>query len=614
MLRTQTADELSVIQWFMAEEKDADALRAPYLLDQEMLLSFYMNHRQQPLPQGLEWMSGELLADSMLLVESLVPNIANSIFGGKSISVDAFTLAGSDVNKALDKGLYRMRRQANFEFGAVPSIRMAAILGHQIQENIWVTEWGTKRTPIMSNPSQNAFGEEVPGAIVDWKLSRTRTFDGPRTFYPDTAKVWKSAATNMLGESLVQIKEISLDYDYMKDVNDEYEADYGEPFYVNMAELGHKHRTQLASSANSYGNAGYDFGARQQSSTEQASNLSGNQLNGSNSITMRQGWARVPKHIRDYGDQPQERLVIYTADGILLRDIPMPTWNMSSPMHDIKFMQVANEAYGRTPLWWCLSEIEQRSELRNLRVAEAWLNIFQTRIKNRNANWDNNDFGLVPGGVMTYDSDENIRPQDAIMNLPRHPVLQEAYREDSLSEEHINRVMGSTPNMQGEGLGQRATLGEAQLVDSRAGGRVDLIGRQLAHQYEVPAGKDYLGMFAAFSDRPLEVQIDGEQGSFPVQIFAEEIDFDYDVVVNAGEWGILNGQSLNALRETFGLVMNSPEAVFEVDARAAISHFQHRTGMDNILKPRQQAENERQQAQQMQLAEMAASRSGGAQG
>jgi hypothetical protein len=208
MLRTQTADELAVVQWFLKQEHDADVMRNPYLEDQEMLLSFYMNHRQQPLPHGLEWMSGDLLADTFLLVESVIPGVAQSAFGGKSVSVNAYTLAGTQVNKALDKGLYRLRRRAQFEMNAIPSVRMASIGGHQIQENIWVTEWGHKRIPILSNPRRNAFGEIVPGAVVDHDIRPVKVFNGPRTYYPDTAKVWKSPACDMLGNPLVWIKEI----------------------------------------------------------------------------------------------------------------------------------------------------------------------------------------------------------------------------------------------------------------------------------------------------------------------------------------------------------------------------------------------------------------------
>lgn len=612
MLRTHQADEHSVVDWFMKHEHDSDVMRAPYLDDQEMLLSFYMNQRQQPLPQGLEWMSGDLLADSYLLVESLLPSVANSVFGGKSIAVNAYTLAGSQVNKALDKGLYRLRRQADFEMTAIASMRMAATLGHATQKNVWVTQWGHKRVPIMSNPRRNAFGEEVPGAIVDHEIREVKTFDGPRSFYPDNALIWKSAATDMLGRPLVWIEEMTLNLDYMETVNNDYEAEYGEPFYHNLELLRSEHKSFMARDREMTGNAGWPMAMRRRSTTEQAAWQGRINLQGSNTVTMRWGYARVPEHVRDYGrmNQVQERLVVYTADGIVLRDVPMPTYNLRAPFRDIKFMQVANEPYGRSPLWWALSEIEQRSELRNLRLAEAWLNIFQTRVMNRNVNWDQHDNGIVPGGIMLYDADEKIRPQDVAMSMPRQPILQEAYREDALSEDHINRVMGSTPNMQGEGLGSRATLGEAQLVDSRAGGRVDLLARQLAHQYELGAAEDYLGMFAAFSSEPLEVQIDGEEQSFPVQIFAEEIDFEYDVEVNAGEWGILNGQSLNALREAFGLVMASPEAVFEVDARTAISAFQHRTGMDNILKPRQQAENERLAAREAELLQATAGQGG----
>ena len=604
-LRSDSANDLAVIEWMLAEKDSADILRQPYLDLQQELLSFYMNYRKQPLPQGLEWMSGDLLADSFMLVESMLPSIAGNVLDGKSVTVNAYTMAGTQINMALDKALYRLRRVAAFEKTTIPSIRMAGIFGHQFQKNIWVTEWGNRRFPIFSNPQYNAHGEKISsGRLVDYEHRVVKKFDGPRTYYPDTARVWKSAATNALGDALFWCEEVTNNLDYMHMVNDDYKAVHGEPFYDNLDTFTHGGDvTQLSRSPHYTGNAGYNVSSRQRTATEQASGLSTIHLEGHNAVVMYQGYATVPKHIRDYSrmGEPQERLVVFTPDGVKLRDVPMPTWNMSAPLHDIMFMQVANEPFGRTPLWWTLGETEQRSENRNLRLAEAKLNIFQTRIANRNANFDQNDFVNQPGGVWMYDHD-TLTPQQAITALPRQPVMQEIYREDALAEDHMNRVFGSTPNMQGSGLGSRATLGEAQLVDSRAGGRADLISKQLAWQYELNAGRDYLGMFAAFSEEPLEVQVDGEEASFPVQIFSDEIDFDYDVEINAGEYGVMNGQSLMALREAFGLIMANPDTMHEIDPRKGISAYQHRSGMDNILRPQVEAQASRDRAMMAQIA------------
>lgn len=614
-LLSDNENEARVIEWFLAEKDSAEILRQPYLEQQAELISFYMNYRQQPLPHGLEWMSGDLLPDAFLLIESLLPNIAMNVFDGKSVAVNAYTLAGTQVNMALDKALYRMRRIAQFEHETLPSVRMAGTLGHQFQKNIFVTEWGHKRYPIFSNPQYNAFGERVSaGRLVDYEMREVKLFDGPRSYYPDTAKVWKSAATDMVGNPLVWIEEITQNLDYMKTVNKDYEDVHGEPFYKNLDMIETGHVTQLSRSPYFTGNSGYNLAARNRTATEQASGLSAIHLEGHNAVVMNHGYARVPEHIRDYSEmgEPQERLLVFTPDGLCLRDVPMPTWNMKAPFHDIKFMQVANEPFGRTPLWWCLSEVEQRSEMRNLRMAEAWLNIFQVRVANRDANFDQNDFVNQPGAVWFYDN-ETIKPQDALQVLPRSPVYQEIYREDALMEDHINRTFGSTPNMQGEGLGSRATAQEASLVDARAGGRADLISRQLAWQYELPASRDYLGMFATFAEDPLEVQIDGEEASFPVQIFSDEIDFDYDVEINAGEYGVMNQQSLMALQQAFGAVMSNPDVLMhDIDSRGVISKWQHRSGMDNILNPAAEANMSRQQAMQAQMLAAQAGQQGAA--
>lgn len=603
-MRSDSARELALVDWLFAEEAAADTAREPYLSEQRENISFYMNHRLQPLPQGLEWMSGELLPDSFLLIESLLPNIATGVFGGKSLAVDAFSLAGTGINKVLDKLLYKLRRDAGFEFSSIPSIRMCGITGHQTQKNVWVDQWGTKRIPVVSNPQFNAQGEKIaPGRIVDYKFEEHKTFSGPKTFYPDNERIWKSLSRDALGEPLIWFEELHMNLDAMKQMDRDYREATGEPFYMHLSELEYGVAGRLARDRSSHGNAGWSP-SRHQSATEQMSGLSEVHLEGNNAVRIRHAWVSVPYHIRSYEGEPQQRLVVYTPDGLILRDVPMPTWNMKSPFHDIMFMRLANELYGRSPLKWALPEIEQKSTLRNLRMAEAWLNIFRPMVANRNANFDQHDWINAPGAVWFFDHD-TYSPKDVIQEIARSPIFQEVYREDALMEAHINRVMGSTPNMQGEGLGSRATLGEAELVDARAGGRADLISRQLAWQYELPAAKDFLGMFTMFSDRPLQVQVDGEEASFPVTVFSDEIDFEYDVLINAGEYGVFNGMALNGLREVLGLALQHPEALEEVDPRLAISNFQHRTGMDNILRPASEVEMRRRQQMMMAMAQQA---------
>jgi len=569
---------------------DADQVRNPYLRESEEQLSFYMNYVEQPLPPGLEWMSGELLADSFMLIESWLPSTAASVLGGRSFVVNSYDVMGERVQMALQKLLEVMRRNSEFDIRTINAMRMLGITGHAFQKNIWVTQWGERMAPVFSDPQLDAEGNPVgPRMIVDHETRRVKVYDAPLTFYPSLQEVWKSPAVDAFGKPLHWIERMPQNLDWMRQVNDDYREETGTDFYKHLDELSYGDRGGEWDTADNRGFSPKPHAAISDDTTNTswASGLSDEQLAGSYSVMIDHNWVQVPERIKSY-DDTQGRLVV-TCNGKILRDVPAPSPNHRSPIRDIKLIEVANEPYGRSPLRWVIGEVEARSELRNVRLAEAWLNVMKVHVANRNANFDQNDLVTTPGAVWMYDNDQ-MRPQDAITELKRTPQLPDIWREDAFMEQHIDRVMGSTPHMQGEGLGSRATLGEAYLTDQRAGSRNDLMGRMVAYSAERSAMMDYLDLFRTFAEDPVRIQMDGEEGTIPVDIMAEDMDFEFSIDINADDFGLLNMQMLQALQQGLGLFWQNPETAMQLDPRKVVSEYAHRAGMGDVLRPKQEAE------------------------
>lgn len=601
-MKTDKARELGLIDFLGKIKNDADNVRQPYLVEAEEQMAFYMNYAHQPLPPGLEWMSGELLADSFMLIESWLPSTAGTVLGGRSFIVNSNDLLGESVQLALQKLLEVLRRRSEFDLKTVNAMRMLGICGHQFQKNIWLTQWGERMVPIFSDPQMDANGQPVgPKMMVGHEQRRHKVFNGPFTTYPDLRNVWKSTGTDFMGRPLAWIEQLPMNLDFMREANREYRAETGVDLYKNLDELDYGSGGKRWSSN---WNNGFTVQPNRALTTDNSftalvSGMSDDQLAGSGSVLIDQNWVHVPFDMYRYGDT-QYRLIV-TCNGHVLRDVPAPTPDMRGPYRDVKLIEVAGEPYGRSPLRWAIGEIEQRSELRNLRLAEAWLNIMKVHVANKNADFDQNDFVTTPGAVWFYNATD-MRPQDAISELKRTPVLPDAWREDQFMEQHIDRVVGSTPHMQGEGLGSRATMGEAILTDQRAGSRNDLLGRMVAWQAERGAMMDYLDLFRTFADEPVKIQISGEDGDIPVDVLAEDMDFGFSVDVNAQDFGLMNAQQLQALQSAIGMFFQMPETAVQLDPRKVVGEFLHRTGAPDVRRPRAEADAMLQGMAQQQAA------------
>ena len=600
-MRTDQATDHALLEFFQQIEADAEQIRSPFLSERDECMAFYMNYVSQPIPDGLEWMSPEMLADAFMLVESWLPGTVGTTLGGSSFVVNSDTMQGYQVQQAIERSIRQMRRKSEFDLRTVDAMRMLGIGGHLHQKNVWVEAYGDKRTAVFSDPTFDANGQQVSaGNLVDFRYEKGKTFAGPMTFYPDPQNVWKSAATDVTGRPLAYVERMEMNLDHMVQFDKSYREETGEPFYRNLDKLSaFRGRKDVWDGSVNRGfgklnNAGYS-GKTRMTDRELTSGLSEEILGGTDAVFIKHGWARVPERIKRYNDT-QYRLVVYGPGPVILRDVPAPSSDLRAPMREIFLMRVGNEPYGRSPLRWTLGEVEQRSQMRTLRLAESWLNIVKPRVANRNANWDHNDFINKPGAIWFYDHD-TLTPQQAIGDLPRSPMLPEVYREDALMENHINRVFGSTPSMQGEGLGSRATKFEAQLVDVRAGSRSDLTGRMVAWQAERGAMKDYFDLFRTFGEDPIMVQVDGEQGSIPVKVLAQEIDFGVDIDINAEEFGMMNEQILAGMVQALGLFYSVPELASQLDPRKVVSRYMHRTGVDDIMRSRDEAD----QMMQMQM-------------
>ena len=592
MSKTDQARDLNLLDYFGRVRADADDVRSEYLVEAEENLAFYMNYVNQPLPPGLEWMNSELLSDCFILAESVLPALANGALGNSKTRIRSNNLIGRNASSSA------------LDFKTADAFRMLVIQGHLWQKNFYLIQYGERLVPVFSNPRLDAEGQPVEVARrTGEEIRRHKVYDGPYTQYPHLQNVWASPQVDWQGTPLVVIEQMPMNLDYMREFNKQYHADTGERFYRNLDEIAGNHSEQSYSTAQNRGFTPTPSGAisSRSSNAALASGMSDTSLVGSGTVMIEQNWGYVPRSVYEY-DDTQYRLVI-TCQGKVLRDVKAPTPDLRSPYRPIKMINVADEPYGRSPMRWIINEVQMRSEMRNLRLAETWLNILKPQVARRDANWDQNDGLAVPGSVWMYDGPYN--PNEVIGELKRSPVLQDVWREDSFAEQHMERAMSSTPHMQGQGLGQRATGMEAVLTDRRAGGRIDLTARLVSWQSERGALYDYLDLYRTFNEEPMIVQISGEDGAIPVQVLAEEIDFDVDIDIETEDFGPLTQNKLNAFQQSIGMFMQNPEYAVQLDPREVVQEVLDLTGATDVRRPQAEAEAimEQMMAQQQAAAQ-----------
>lgn len=603
---------------WMARKTEAEQVRQFYSPYWDEAIDFFMNYPTMEMPPGAEWMHATLLPEFFSATEGLVAQYARHVFDNpRSFSVEAPTLQGRGVQRQVEAMLRAQRRASSFVERSMYAVRMGFIQGHIIQKNTFLRQMETKWLPLWSNPQIAADGSEIPPRILGHEPILDYCHNGPWTDYPDLQRIWKSPATDWKGQPLWWIESLPYDISLMHEQNRNFYEHTGEHLYRQAA-------LKNLTSAHSFARVKASAGAAasfapprpsmdmwERSTTSTASGAADNTLSGADTADLVQCWGYVPR--TDAGghtyDDTQYRVQLFTPAGELLRDEPQ----MYTPYNDVFFIRMGQEPYGRTPMQWTINDIEQMSEIRNLSLAETWINILGGFIADRSVDWDQADLIKTPGFVWFYDGDGRP-PSQVLEQVKKQAVMPDAYHAVNDGHNRVQRISGATQNAQGGAYGARTSAFEAHNIQQQAGGRTFLQAGLLAWQLEQRAMQSYYKLDQLFLEEGAVVQLEGEPEATR-RIFGHDLDFDIDIYVDAHTFGSLDSIALEGLSRGLGMFMADPEARAHLDIREAMDEFFYRFGsprVEKVLKSEKQVQAEQQAALENQMV-MAALSNGGQQ-
>lgn len=571
--------------------------RATYSWRWAEMLRYYMNHIFTEAPPGMDWMHTEMRQDIFDLSEGFVPDLHSAVFNrNQPPIVDAHTDVGEEIRDKTSAALMLAKRRAHVERKSVPAMRMLTITGHITTYNYWHREYGQKQVPIFSDPVFDANGQMVTkGRIIGHEAQEVLIHNGPATDFPDQRFVWKSMERDWLGRPYWWIQMFPLNLDMAEWVNQEYRDDTGTDMYSDLKNLSKYVGRSIHDLQGMSINPGEstNFWAKEESLTQVSSWVDDSMQIGKNEVFMLKWSGFIPKMVHPY-DDTQWRQIVLGPDGTVHRDQPYPSHDFRPTLHDVPFIQVADEAYGRTPLEWCINTTVQRSELRNLRLADIWMNVMPQFVAKRDVGWDQTDFIKMPYGIWMYDDDE-AAPKDVIDMVPRSPVLQEQYIEDNAYDDQQSRTMGVNRNDRGDNYGQRTSAWEASNINAQTNGRAALTAKCVSWDMEQTQYQDYFGLMQTFGDESYEVMVEGRME----MIHPSELQYNADISVDTADFGPMNHIELQGMQQLLGTISQNNEWLLYADPKKAIPQLAHRLGMASILRDKREVEAIMEAANQM---------------
>ena len=581
--------------------QDAHGVRRHYEPIWEEAMAWYMNLVRLDLPPGTEWMKQEMLADAFRFVEDLIPQyILSMLERPNHFTVRSSSPKGDEYNYQIQEYLKIALRQMQFVQRTVPAIRTGWIQGHIIQCTQWLRELGDRRIPVFANPVYSSKGELIrPAAFQGFEVVEAVRFNGAYTRYPDLFKVWKSPQTDNLGYHLWTAEEITLSVEYMEEVNRRYKTRTGQTVY-QIDSLKRSISGRPRPDSTGFFKARYDslfrFSGRMQgsipahqtlgemynrrSTVSRITGISDYTMLGSSGMTFMNCHGLMPPASeggKDY-DDTQWRTQLLGPDHEVVRDEPIQTWNVRPPHRDAPILQVGHEPYGRSPLHWVGPEIEQRSEYRSIRLADSYINLTGMTFKDKQVKMDENSLIKAPGVIGDVDL-QGRSFKDAFYQLPRSPHNPEAFVEDSSMLEGEKGTVGLIQAFSGQPLGQRTSGTEAALIGNVGTSRARLQVMMLSLLLEERGLRDVFENSRVYDIEGRMISMPNQQGQ---QVFmsANELEYDADIFVDAGEMGNFDIIQLNAINQVIATVSQIPEAQSQIKWGDLAIEFLRKTGLD----------------------------------
>lgn len=229
----------------------------------------------------------------------------------------------------------------------------------------------------------------------------------------------------------------------------------------------------------------------------------------------------------------------------IIRDDPGQTPDMKPPYFSSQQIPIPGFVYGDSVVRYAEPMNRQLNRLSNFRMDEVVLGIWQQYVVNRNA-VASNQLEFNPGGVIFVDTAADVRTAFAV--LERKPVLPEAYREEAVSMDRIQRTTGATATQQGAQSSDRETA-------TSVGARVQLGGERfrLAVMWQNMTFKRQLlkRMFALYQrhlppDRLVRIVGTDYQVPIDITMLQDDVDIDIDADIYDVD-GPLKQQALSQL-------------------------------------------------------------------
>jgi len=578
----------------------ADQTRKIFEPDWTNVIEVYMNYKRLGMPPGTEWMSDAVLPELFYGFESTLPNLVRSILASnRAFSVEAPSVVGERVQhrvfRMLDADKRRMRLGQRF----VPHARVGRCTGNIILKTYWLEEYGEKLVPVFENGVSDYQGERK---FVGHNIEQEVTYRGPWTDFSDVFRTWLSNERDRRGRPLWSIEEFPLSVEYMEEQNRQAKDMGAGPIYAPDVLNGYKTTYSFRPSRWSSGlsqNYLQQTPSYRPSTASLTADADDGMLHAGN-LWCKQYWGRITS--KQYTDT-DKRLVLFGPDGRELRDIVMPTPNLRPPHRLVAPLQVGHEPYGRSTARWALDEINHMSQLRVVRLAEAWINALGGYIANRRVTWDQGDFTKTPGFVWYYDpGEEDVKPTDVIHQVAKNPVMPEMFAEIEDIAQRVRKVLGTDLNTQGQAYGARTSAYEAATINEKVGGRIDLEAALTTWSVLEETMLECFELHRAYDHQGTELPVEKGELSAPT-VFSEELDFPIDIFVDAGEFGSFDRAALEGMKQMLGLFVGDPEFNMIIDKPKIVEDLFHRLGTpQSYVRDPEDVQRDKERAVQIQMA------------
>lgn len=531
---------------------------------------WYRNTRRTRSMRGQPWQSNAQIPDAFRVVETMIPHHVLGMYRDpKWFAVEAPSVPNmqfqTDYQKTAHGLLMHGWRQADMYKKSVLTLKQTHVLGHSTPKITWQVKLGEKEV-IDQNFEFTESGEPMPAGFIRRTIPDV-VHNGPQFTLPDTFNVWQDPT----GNEAWWIERIPASLSDLREMNKQF----GGTLYKNLGKIeSNQAITNALSNFKSYGSADENTLAEIVEGIPQ-------QYEPDN-VILWQCWGYVPPSIKKYEDT-QWRLVVIANKDVVIRDVPIPTNDHRPPYINIQSVPIFGQIYGDSVLSYIGDLIDLRSEIENRRRDEVLMNIHGQFALDGRVPVRQQQMFKEPGGVLRLMLEGDQRIQDVFWPIPRQPVLQEAYAESAAKERQILDISGATEPFQGTAMGSRTTATEAGMVMNLGTARVSLATFWLDETFKKPTLERFFKLYQSRMDTPTVVQLSGEEVRGEIDF--RDLQYNVNVYVDSGQFGSINSQQLQALLQTYQVLLSNPDTAVWIDPAKFVDRITYRAGLnDNILR------------------------------